>query len=151
MKRRPGYGPVDKYDTGIVSGLIRKATHITNFIEKVSNFIHDTIEYHNPEFKKDDKTEQESVQDEKNQEAEKQSSPFFAVMHAAYEEKGQELVLLLSADAISKKQAEQMFIKDMAYIETLEGSKKNEMYSAYANSLSSGMRYDEVISLQPKM
>lgn len=144
MKRRPGYGPVDKYDTGIVSGLIRKATHITNFIEKVSNFIHDTIEYHNPEFKKDDKTEQESVQDEKNQEAEKQSSPFFAVMHAAYEEKGQELVLLLSADAISKKQAEQMFIKDMAYIETLEGSKKNEMYSAYANSLSSGMRYDEV-------
>lgn len=65
MKRRPGYGPVDKYDTGIVSGLIRKATHITNFIEKVSNFIHDTIEYHNPEFKKDDKTEQESVQDEK--------------------------------------------------------------------------------------
>lgn len=43
-----------------------------------------------------------------------------------------------------------MFIKDMAYIETLEGSKKNEMYSAYANSLSSGMRYDEV-SVAAKM
>lgn len=131
----------DKYDTGFVNFALRTAINLQNYIQKIANYISANILYKNPEFKNGSRTDDITRQaiKEPTQEQKNQASPFYALMKEAYKEKGNELVILLSKNNITKAQAEQMFVKDMAYISTLNKDQQDEIMQNYTNSIAKGM------------
>ena len=128
--------PKDRLDTGIVNQILRAATNLQRLIEKTADFISESILYKHPDL---DKNNSKENQTEKH-EQENQASPFYAVMREAFKEKGEELITLVSREAITKEQAEQMFIKDMAYVRTLDKERQEQIMSGYTNSIVKGMQ-----------
>lgn len=128
--------PKDRLDTGILNQILRAATNLQRLIEKTADFISESILYKHPDLDKNSSKEKQT----KKHEQENQASPFYAVMREAFKEKGEELITLVSREAITKEQAEQMFIKDMAYVRTLDKERQEQIMSGYTNSIVKGMQ-----------
>ena len=128
--------PKDRFDTGIVNHILRTATNLQRLIEKTADFISESILYKHPDLDKNN-TKETPI---KKHEQENQASPFYAVMREAFKEKGEELITLVSREVITKEQAEQMFIKDMAYVRTLDEERQEQIMSGYTNSIVKGMQ-----------
>lgn len=139
--------PSDRYDRGFTNGSLRLLINLQKLIEKMANFINDTLKYYlnnkNQKDAKNDKNEKNAEQEQKK------LSPFHKLMEEAYWEKGFLETFSYESGDISKEQAESMFIADIAYIKSLHPEQQAKLFEIYANSLMTAMK-DERISVGTK-
>lgn len=135
--------PKDKYDCGLINGMLRSYTNLQNLISEIADFIKENIEYYtsiNHQTESQQKEQPESAHDTHSY----KESPFYTVMCDAYQEKGIELVNLMNTGAIDYETAKQLFVMDISYIMSQETTQQNELFSIYANSLTKAMQQSKV-------
>lgn len=127
------YRPEDKYDRGIINGAMRAIANANILIAEVADFIRKNIEYRT---KSNTTNEKEHPLNPNEQKSEFDSvKPFYDLIKDAYKEKGSNIVALLNDNKLDFKQAEDMFINDVAYISTQSPEKQQELFVEYTNGL----------------
>lgn len=132
------YRPEDKYDRGIINGAMRAMANANILIAEIADFIRNNIEYrtkNNTSNENKKQNEQEvKINPNENQNFDNMS-PFYDLIKNTYKEKGSNIVSLLNDGKMDFKQAEDIFINDIAYIKSQTLEKQEELFKEYTNGL----------------
>ncbi len=115
--------PHGKYDTGIAHTALRMIANVQKVITEAFQVLKNGLERAGER---------------------KDIEPFYDLIKDAYQDKGRMLAEALAKGEIDKKEAKDIFIKDMAFIRTQKVSVRSEIQEAYAKSLTEAMKGKDV-------